>query len=93
MFLLKMLKNEGLKALIRVAGIKNIDSISISFGIAPRINASGRMADASVAVKLLLSTSPMEANSLAELLDSQNKERQAVEKKILEEVLEKRNRK
>ena len=85
----KETKNEGLKALIRVAGIKNIDSISISFGIAPRINASGRMADASVAVKLLLSTSPMEANSLAELLDSQNKERQAVEKKILEEVLEK----
>ena len=86
---IKETKNEGLKALIRVAGIKNIDSISISFGIAPRINASGRMADASVAVKLLLSTSPMEANSLAELLDSQNKERQAVEKKILEEVLEK----
>ena len=86
---IKETKNEGLKALIRVAGIKNIDSTSISFGIAPRINASGRMADATVAVKLLLSTSPMEANSLAELLDSQNKERQAVEKKILEEVLEK----
>lgn len=85
----KQTKNEGLKALIRVAGIKNLDSTSISFAIAPRINASGRMADASVAVKLLLSTSPMEANTLAELLDSQNKERQAVEKEILEEVLEK----
>lgn len=85
----KQTKNEGLKALIRVAGIKNLDSTSISFALAPRINASGRMADASVAVKLLLSTSPMQANSLAELLDSQNKERQAVEKKILEEVLEK----
>ena len=86
---IKTTKNEGLKALIRVAGIKNIDSTSISFGIAPRINASGRMADAKVAVKLLLSTNPMEANSLAELLDSQNKERQMVEKKILEEVVEK----
>lgn len=85
----KQTKNEGLKALIRVAGIKNLDSTSISFALAPRINASGRMADASVAVKLLLSTSPMQANSLAELLDSQNKERQAVEKEILEEVLEK----
>lgn len=85
----KKTKNEGLKALIRVAGIKNLDSTSISFALAPRINASGRMADASVAVKLLLSTSPMQANSLAELLDSQNKERQAVEKEILEEVLEK----
>lgn len=81
--------NEGLKALIRVSGIKNVDSTSISFGIAPRINASGRMADASVAVKLLLETSPMKANSLAELLDSQNKERQAVEKKILDEVINK----
>ncbi len=85
----KNTKNEGLKALIRVAGIKNIDSTSISFGIAPRINASGRMADASVAVKLLLVTSPMEASSLAELLDSQNKKRQTVEKKILEEVVKK----
>jgi len=81
--------NEGLKALIRVAGIKNIDSTSISFGIAPRINASGRMADASVAVELLLEKSPIKANSLAELLDSQNKERQAVEKNILEEVIKK----
>lgn len=81
--------NEGLKALIRVAGIKNVDSTSISFAIAPRINASGRMADATVAVQLLLETSPMKANSLAELLDSQNKERQSVEKKILEEVIDK----
>lgn len=82
-------KNEGLKALIRVAGIKNVDSTSISFGVAPRINASGRMADATVAVQLLLETSPIKANSLAQLLDSQNKERQAVEKKILEEVITK----
>lgn len=81
--------NEGLKALIRVAGIKNVDSTAISFAIAPRINASGRMADATVAVKLLLEDSPVKANSLAELLDTQNKERQAVEKKILEEVVNK----
>ena len=86
---IKETKNEGLKALIRVAGIKNIDSTSISFALAPRINASGRMADASVAVKLLLSESPIEANDLACLLDSQNKERQLVEKKILEEVISK----
>lgn len=86
---IKETKNEGLKALIRVAGIKNLDSTSISFAVAPRINASGRMADASVAVKLLLSESPIEANDLACLLDSQNKERQTVEKKILEEVISK----
>lgn len=81
--------NEGLKALIRVAGIRTVDSTSISFAMAPRINASGRMADASVAVELLLETSPVRANSLAELLDSQNKERQSVEKKILDEVINK----
>ena len=86
---IKETSNEGLKAIIRVASIKNVDSTSISFGIAPRINASGRMADAKVAVKLLLSTSPMEANNYAELLDGQNRERQRVEKKILEEVIEK----
>ncbi len=86
--LLNQTKNYGLKALIKVAGITNIDSDSVSFGLAPRINASGRMADASVAVKMLLSESGMEAFNFAKVLDDQNTLRQEVERKIFKEAEE-----
>ena len=85
---LKMLnntKNEGLKALMKVAKVSLIDSESVSFGLAPRINASGRMADASVSVKMLLSNSSLEAYNYALALDNQNTLRQEVERKILNE--------
>jgi len=86
---LKMLqntKNEGLKALMKVAKINMVDSDNVSFGLAPRINASGRMADATVAVKMLLSTNPIEAYNYAKVLDEQNIMRQEVERKIYEEA-------
>lgn len=85
---LKKTENKGLKALIKVAGIEKITSDSVSFGLAPRINACGRMKDASVAVKLLLAQSDIEAYELAKLLDTQNKERQEVEKSIYQEAIE-----
>ena len=88
---LKMLnntKNEGLKALMKVARITTVDSDNVSFGLAPRINASGRMADATVAVKMLLSTNPIEAYNYAKVLDEQNIQRQEVERKIYEEAIE-----
>ena len=86
---LKMLqntKNEGLKALMKVAKINMVDSDNVSFGLAPRINASGRMADATVAVKMLLSSNPIEAYGFAKVLDEQNIRRQEVERKIYEEA-------
>ena len=86
---LKMLqntKNEGLKALMKVSKIATVDSDNVSFGLAPRINASGRMADATVAVKMLLSKSPLEAYNYAKVLDEQNILRQEVERKIYEEA-------
>ena len=86
--LLKKTKNEGLKALMKVARVSKIDSESVSFGLAPRINASGRMADASVSVKMLLSTSSLEAYNYATSLDEQNTLRQEVERKILKESIE-----
>ena len=85
--MLKRTKNEGLKALMQVAKISAVDSDNVSFGLAPRINASGRMADATVAVKLLLSQNKMEAYNLAKVLDSQNVKRQEVEKKIYDEAV------
>ena len=84
--MLKNTKNEGLKALMKVARITSVDSDNVSFGLAPRINASGRMADATVAVKMLLSTNPLEAYNYAKVLDEQNLKRQEVERKIYEEA-------
>ncbi len=86
--LLAKTKNEGLKALMKVARIEKVDSDNVSFGIAPRINASGRMADATVAVKMLLAESEMEAHKYAKVLDSQNTKRQEVEKGIYNEAIE-----
>lgn len=85
--MLKNTKNEGLKALMKVARIEKVDSDNVSFGIAPRINASGRMADATVAVKMLLAESEMEAYKYAKVLDSQNTKRQEVEKAIYNEAI------
>ncbi|MBQ8044505.1 MAG: single-stranded-DNA-specific exonuclease RecJ [Clostridia bacterium] len=85
--MLQNTKNEGLKALIKVAKIVTVDSDNVSFGLAPRINASGRMADATVAVKMLLSTNPLEAYNYAKVLDEQNLRRQEVERKIYEEAI------
>lgn len=80
-------KNKGLRELIKVSGINKVDSSSISFALAPRINASGRIADARVAVKLLLSETEVEAIEYAKVLDNQNRLRQEVEKGIYEQAV------
>ena len=79
---LKETKNEGLIALMKFAKVTQVTSEAVSFALAPRINASGRMADATVAVKLLLSENEAEAFKYAKILDSQNEERQRKEKEI-----------
>ncbi len=63
--LVKQTKNIGLKALLEVAGYKNIDSITISFGIAPRINACGRMGKEKEALDLFLTEDEKEARRIA----------------------------
>lgn len=54
LLLVKQTKNMGLKSLLISSGYKNIDSNTISFGVAPRINACGRMGHADEALKLFL---------------------------------------
>jgi len=83
-------KNLGIKALLEVAGLegKKISVGSIGFGIAPRINAAGRMGSPDVAVRLLLTDNPKEAAELAQRLDDENRTRQKTEFVILQEVLE-----
>lgn len=81
----------GLRALLDVAGLtgKTIDSYSVGFILAPRINAAGRMATPDIAARLLLATDEAmaaEARALAEQLNEENLRRQAQEQDILAEA-------
>ncbi len=88
---LKMMEktqNVGLKALIKLVNVKEMDSMMVSFGMAPRINACGRMGNASAAVKLLLEEDENKAEKIALELDNLNQERKDVETIIYEQALE-----
>lgn len=81
-------KREGLKALIKNAGIegRKFSSTYVSFILAPRLNASGRMDYAQASLDLLMSQTKDDAAKFAVVLDSHNRQRQKVEGKILEEA-------
>ncbi|MFC1930934.1 single-stranded-DNA-specific exonuclease RecJ [Chloroflexota bacterium] len=68
----------GIKEMISQAGLKtgNLDAESISWTIAPRLNAAGRLEHAMSSYKLLMTESPQEAYQLAAWLDQKNVERQ-----------------
>ena len=68
----------GLRELASQAGVKleKIDAQDISFGLAPRLNAAGRLEHAISAYNLLVTDSPEEARVLAQALAEQNSERQ-----------------
>lgn len=87
--LVEQTKNLGLKALIKSSGYKNIDSNMVSFGIAPRINACGRMGYEQEALKLFLTDSVTKAMSITERLNQYNRDRQDAEKSIHEEAIQK----
>lgn len=77
--------NIGLSCLIESARInkKKISSRDVGYIIAPRINAAGRTAHASLAVELLLTDDPDEAQRLAKQLNRLNERRQRLEAEIL----------
>jgi single-stranded-DNA-specific exonuclease len=78
----------GLVALKKVAGIDgNVGSYEVGFQLAPRLNAAGRLETALDALELILTKDPARAEALASSLDEQNRERQALEKKIADEVI------
>lgn len=85
--LVEVTKNIGLKTLLEVSGYNKIDSNTISFGIAPRINACGRMGYEKEALKLFLTDNLEEAKQIAERLNEYNKERQETEKVIFEQAV------
>lgn len=81
--------NIGLEMLLREAGMKNrrLTSSTISFVLAPRINAAGRMGRAELAAELFLTHDPVRAQALAAQLCEQNKLRQNEENQILQQAL------
>ena len=89
LMLIKMTKNIGLRELIIASNYKQIDSNTISFGIAPRINACGRMGHQEEALKLFLTDNIVEAKEITNKLNKYNSERQEKEGNIFKQALEK----
>ena len=88
---IEVLKNTdrpGLKALKSVAGVRgdSLDAETISFQLAPRINAAGRVSRADIALELLTTVDPGRARELARELDSINCSRQEMEREIYSEA-------
>ena len=81
-------KRKGLMALMEISGIKdrNITPGFVSYILGPRINASGRMDTAEIALNLLMSEEEQEAQALAKIIEAHNRQRQRIENKILEEA-------
>lgn len=86
--LIQVTRNVGLKSLLKAIGYKNVNSMAVSFGIAPRINACGRMGFQGEALKLFLTDNIVQAEVITEKLNSYNVERQAKEKIIFDEAIE-----
>ena len=77
----------GLRALMEVAGVKPpLRPSDVGFRLGPRLNAAGRLGTAQDALDLLLTEDAGRARSLAAGLDAQNRDRQAVEMKTLNEA-------
>ena len=68
--------SKAIKSIIEVSGIKEITASSLAFGVAPRVNAAGRMGDANSALKMFLSDSDVEVNRLSTDLSNYNVNRQ-----------------
>ncbi|WHX99436.1 single-stranded-DNA-specific exonuclease RecJ [Neobacillus sp. DY30] len=87
---MKVTKNKGLRALLKVAGvdIQSINEETIGFSLAPRINAVGRLENADMAVELLLTDDSSEAEALAQEMDELNKTRQSIVNSITLEAIE-----
>ncbi len=82
---------KGLYSLIKISGINpnNINSDDISFRIAPRINAAGRISHSRICVDLLSEKSSSKAEQTAFILEELNKKRQDIEKWIIDEIEQK----
>jgi single-stranded-DNA-specific exonuclease len=79
----------GWNALKKMAGITGtVETWHAGFAFGPRINAAGRVGRPDAALELLLTDLPARADELAQLLDTANRERQAIEKDMVREAIE-----
>lgn len=85
----------GVRALLEIANVEvqKVTSTNVAFAMAPRINASGRLAHADQAVKLLTTSDDTEAGQLAFKLDELNQVRQGIVEDILREAMDQLDRK
>ena len=91
LLMIKDAKRPGIGALKEVSGYDRLAALGagqIGFGLAPRINAAGRLGDPQTALDLLLAPDLATARPLAEKLDRMNTERRSEEDSILAEALE-----
>lgn len=81
-------ENKGLQALKKVCSLKDsIEADDVGFLLAPRINAVGRLQDASLAVQLLMSETAEEAEELAQIVHSLNLKRQQLVRETVKEAV------
>ena len=86
--LLQAPDKSGLNALMRVARVQGpVTAYHLGFLLGPRINAGGRIGDASLGARLLTLDDPVEAEAIAQRLDELNSERQALEAGLLEDAV------
>jgi single-stranded-DNA-specific exonuclease len=80
----------GIKALLSVGKrqLKNVVASDMGFAVGPRLNAAGRMDDMSVGIECLLTDDAQVAKSMAEQLDTLNKERRTVEQTMQKQALD-----
>ena len=87
LMLIKQTRNPGLNYLIHSTDFKEVNSMAVSFGLAPRINACGRMGFEEEALKLFLTDNLEEAKNITIKLNDFNKKRQEIEKNIFEDAM------
>jgi len=80
---------EGIKALLAIAdrSAADLTAADLAFGVAPRLNAAGRIDDMTIGIQCLLADDPAEAQRLAVRLDELNEERRAIEARMQQEAL------
>jgi single-stranded-DNA-specific exonuclease len=80
----------GIRALLEASALvgKKVDAYDVGFRLAPRLNACGRMGHAGKAVEMFTTATPDQAFEIARELEAHNRERQALERRILDEALQ-----
>ncbi|MBC8450843.1 single-stranded-DNA-specific exonuclease RecJ [bacterium] len=85
---LRATTNPGLAALMKAAAVEpaSVQSTHIGFALGPRLNAAGRLGDASIGVELLTTEDASKADAIALELDGENRKRRQLERQVLDDA-------